>query len=466
VSQMVLPSSIDELGVWLHDHAIDTVIAGASDVNANWIGKRLTVEEFLAASRSEGVAFSEVLFVVTRDGQHAVEPPGGASYPGYFPRKERGYPDVFWRADPLTVRTLPWHDSTAAILGHFTSPNGVTLPIDPRGLLATQLGRARSMGLEPLFASEFEFYLFKGTFADIHGDEYRLQPLSPRPYTYSVARSSADEHLLRNFRESLIAARVPVEGLNAETGPGQYEINIHYGTAIDAADAAFLYKNVIKELAQRAGLTASFMAKPRTEWSGSSCHLHQSLRSIDTGEALFASGESLADLSDVARHYIGGLLATAGDFMALFAPTVNSYKRLVDYSWAGTSVSWGMDNRSVSCRVVGRAPSARRVEHRVPGADVNPYVAMAACLAGGLYGIEHGIEPPEPYQADVYADPTVERLPRSLKAALDRLDGSDVARELLGSDFINYYQLMKRWEVAQHDSHVSDWEIRHYIETA
>jgi glutamine synthetase len=457
---------VDELETWLLDHNVETVVAGSSDVNASWIGKRLPVADFVSACRGEGVAFSDVFMVITRDGEHVVEPTGGADYPGYFPRKEQGYPDVFFRCDPGTVRMLPWHHSTAAVLGNFAGADDTTLPIDPRGLLQAQVDRAHSLGLEPQFASEFEFYLFKGTLSEIQSQGYALQPLSSRPYAYSASRSSADEHILRGFREALIAVGVPVECLNAETGPGQHEINVHYEPVLQAADSAFLYKNVIKELAQREGLLASFMAKPKTGWAGSSCHLHQSLLSTDSGEPIFSSGEKLGDLTETARHYIGGLLATAGDFMALYVPTTNAYKRLIAYSWAGTTVTWGADNRSTSCRVVGHSPLARRVEFRVPGADVNPYLAMAACLAGGLHGIQERIEPPEPYVGDAYADSTVEVLPRNLAAALDRLESSVVARQLLGDDFVNYYVSMRRWEVSQHDAHVSDWEVQHYVETA
>jgi glutamine synthetase len=229
-----------------------------------------------------------------------------------------------------------------------------------------------------------------------------------------------------------------------------------------AADDAFLYKNGIKEMAAAHGLLATFMAKPQAGWAGSSCHLHQSL--WRAGAPLTWAPD--APLSGPARHFLAGQLATMADFAALFAPTVNSYKRLQPYSWAATTATWGLDNRSAGLRVVGETPQSRRIEHRLGGADVNPYLAIAACLAGGLHGLEHRLEPPGPYPGDAYADPALPRLPGSFTEALERFAASEVARESFGPDFVVHYTAMKRREAGEHARHVSDWEVRQYVETA
>ena len=260
---------------WCDRNHVDTLVVGTSDTNGSWIGKRIAPGHLPGLLDGPGLAFSDVIFVLTRDGNNAVQPrPGQATY---FPRKENGYPDIFLRPDLATARMLPWNPGTAALNGTFSDPEGAALPIAPRNVLARQVERAAALGLEVRVGFEFEFYLLQGQLADLERNGYRLEPISPRPYTYMVSRAAVDFPVLGDIRAGLEGAGIPVEAINPETGPGQYEINTGFREAGQAGNDAFLYKNAIKEIAAARGLLATFMAKPGADLAGSSCHLHQSL---------------------------------------------------------------------------------------------------------------------------------------------------------------------------------------------
>ena len=447
---------------WCTNNVVQTLIVGTADTNGSWIGKRVAVRDLPMILDNSGLAFAEGVFTITRDGGSVVQPREGQET--YFPRKDNGYPDIFLRPELATARLLSWSEKTAALNGSFVKPDGVPLPIAPRNVLARQTERARAIGLEIRIGFEFEFYLLKGSLADLETNRYVLTPIYPRPYTYMVSRATADYAILQHIHDGLEGAGITVGTINPETGPGQYEINTGFNNAMRAGDDAFLYKNAIKDIAAAHGLLATFMAKPQKNWPGSSCHLHQSLWSIADGEPLtWSPGKPL---SDIANGYIAGLLMSMTELAALFAPTVNSYKRLMPYSLAPTSATWGLDNRSTALRVVGGAPDHRRIEHRFPGADVNPYLAIAACLAGGLHGIENNLQPGEPCLGDAYANRQLSELPTTLNEALDIFETSELARTSFGDDFVEHFVSMKRWEAEQHRTHVSDWEVRHYVETA
>lgn len=470
MSRDPIPANRDDFARWCETEGIHTVITGAADTHGIWRGKRLPVAAFLDLLE-RGVPFSDVVLVITHsedtdEGQELVEPPGGDAYPLYFPRKEQGFPDIFAVPDLSTTRLLPWHDGTAGVLGEFRLPDGRGVPVDPRIALRRLIDRARSHGLEPKAGIEYEFYLFRGDLAALAQSGWRLQPLRTRPYTYGVYGGSLDEDLIGEIRRQLAVAGVPVEACNPETGPGQFELNIRYDHALKAADDAFVYKNSVKEIAARHGLMASFMAKPRRDWAGSSCHVHQSLWERDDGPNAFFDHARGHGLSQAGRHYAGGLLATMREFTALFAPTPNSYKRFTPYSWAGTSVSWSYQNRSTGIRAIAEGPAQARLEHRLPGADTNPYIVVAACLAGGLHGIEQKIEPPPAYEGDAYATSRLESVPASLEDAVRLLERSTVAREMFGEDFVRHFALMKWFEAEKYRQQVSEWEIRRYVETA
>jgi glutamine synthetase len=470
VSGAQIPTDRDGFARWCEIEGIQTVAVGGADLHGIWRGKRLPVKDFLARM-DQGIPLSDVFLVITHsedtdEGQEFVEPPGGADYPLYFPRKEQGFPDVFAVPEVSTARRLPWHEGTVGVVGSFRLPSGQEVPIDARMVLRRLVERARSEGFEPKVALEFEFYLFRGDLGALKASGWRPEPLHARPYTYSVYGGSLDEDLIGGIRRQLAAAGVWIEACNPETGPGQYELNLRFEDALKAADDGFFYKNGIKEIAARQGLMASFMAKPRRDWAGSSCHVHQSLWDSDDQENAFFDQGAGHGLSELGRRYVGGLLSTMREFTALFVPTPNSYKRFVPYSWAGTSVSWSYDNRSTGLRAIAEQAGGARVEHRLPGADTSPYVSVAASLAGGLYGIEEKIDPPDAFEGDAYATEGFESVPRSLDEALDLLEGSEVAREMLGEDFVRYYVLMKRFEAGKYSQQVSEWEVRRYAEMA
>ena len=443
---------------WCEAEGMHTVVAGAGDVDP------------VPALPFRG-PFSDVVLVITHsedtdEGQELVEPPGGEAYPLYFPRKEQGFPDIFVRPDLGTARHLPWHPGTVGVLGDFHLPGGAGVPLDPRIVLRRLIERARSHGFEPKIGMEYEFYVFRGDLAALKESGWRLEPIRARPYTYGVYGGSLDEGLIGEIRRQLAIAGVRVEASNPETGPGQFELNIRYDDALKAADDAFVYKNGIKEIAAQHRLMASFMAKPRRDWAGSSCHVHQSLWETGTGANAFFARDAGQGLSGPGQHYTAGLMSTMREFTALFAPTPNSYKRFAPYSWAGTSVSWSHENRSTGLRAITMYPDEARVEHRLPGADTNPYIVIAACLAGGLHGIEQKAVLTPAYEGDAYATAELESVPQSLEEALDLLDSSDVAREMLGADFVQHYVLMKRFEAEKYRQQVSEWEVRRYVEMA
>ena len=465
-----IPSSRDDFARWCESEGIDTVVAGAGDTHGIWRGKRLPLAEFLAKI-DHGIPFSDVVFVLTHsedtdEGQELVEPPGGEAYPLYFPRKEEGFPDIFARPDLTTARRLPWHPGTVGVLGEFHLAGGEAVPLDPRAVLRRLIERTRSHGFEPKIGIEYEFYIFVGDLATLKESVWRLEPIRVRPYTYGVYGGSLDEDLIGAIRSQLGVAGIRIEACNPETGPGQFELNLRYDDALKAADDGFMYKNAVKEIVAARGLMASFMAKPRRDWAGSSCHIHQSLWETGAGTNAFFAGDSGQGLSELGQHYAGGLLSTMREFTALFAPTPNSYKRFAPYSWAGTSVSWSYGNRSTGIRAIADQPDAARLEHRLPGADTNPYIVIAACLAGGLHGVEEKIQPARAYEGDAYAADELESVPASLEEALDLLDKSEVAREMLGEDFVQHYIVMKRFEAEKYRQQVSEWEIRRYVEMA
>ncbi|WP_171059508.1 glutamine synthetase family protein [Arthrobacter crystallopoietes] len=459
-----IPTNRHEFESWCLSNNIKAIVAGSSDTNSTWIGKRMSLAEFLNQYDRHGIAFCDVFWVMSRDGLETIEPPEGTDT--YFPTKENGYPDILFRPDLSTARLLSWHEATVAVNGTYHLQNGAPVPISPRNILKAQVDRAAGLGIETKFATEFEFYVMNGTPETLRGNGYALNPLSSRPYTYHVYRSSMDQEFLSRWSEHLGNAGVYVESLNPETGPGQYEINTRYTDAMAAGDEAFMYKNAIKELAALDGKTASFMALPRAAWAGSSCHLHQSLWSTLTGDPLFAEESRDLRLSKTGANYIAGVLATLQEFAPLYWPTINSYRRARPYSWAATTQTWGYDNRSTALRVVGEDRHSFRLENRMGGADVNPYIAIAASLAGGLYGIENKLDAPAHYPGDAYADPSLKKLPQNLGTALNLFEESAIAREYLGDDFVNHYTAMKRSEIAQAEAHVSDWEVTTYIETA
>lgn len=417
----------------LRQRGVETVILAGADAHGIMRGKRVPIAELDRAAES-GVALCDVVWALPVDEQEPVLPP--PDHAGYFPRP--GYADMRAVPDLETARLVPWHERTALVLCDF-----VDVPLSPRAVLRSVVERARAMGVEPIVGVELEFYLLRETAQSVLAKRpSQLVAVDERPSVYGVVAASRHEPFTSGVRELLLGHGLAVEACNPESGPGQFEINLRAAPALQAADEGFLLKSAVKEVAARQDLLATFMAKPRSDWPGSSCHLHFSL---DEGM----------------RHFIGGMLEGMAELTALFAPTPNSYRRFVPHSWAGTTATWGVDNRSAGLRAIGDT----RVEHRQAGADANPYLAVAAALAAGLDGLARECEPPPPVDGDVYADGAARRLPATLAEATDLLERSALARDWLGDDVVDHCVAMRRAELAAQAAAVTDWETARYLET-
>jgi glutamine synthetase len=443
----------------LASQGIETVVLAGADTHGIMRGKRVPIAQ-LARLLAHGVALCDVFWVLHIDESDLVARPDG--HDGWFPTERNGYPDILGRPDPSTLRIVPWHHRTALMLVDWHQQDGGPVPIAPREVLRRVVERARSMGYEPLCALELEFYLLRETSGSLMTRRpVDLVPMTERSSTYGVVTGSRQEPVGRRIRERMLAYGLPLEACNPETGPGQFEITLRYRPALEAADDAFLFKTAVKELAAQDDLVATFMAKPHPEWAGNSCHVHLSLAGGAFHDAAAPHG-----LSATLGRFAGGMLATMPDLTAIMAPTINSYRRFSPYSWAGTTATWGIDNRSTGLRAIGEGEEGTRIEHRQPGGDVNPYLAVAAALAGGLHGIERGVQPPPLTDDDVYAmaPGAVTALPRSLPEATDALERSAMARDWLGEDFVGHYVAMKRAEIEAAAFAVTDWEIARYLE--
>jgi glutamine synthetase len=440
--------TLDALAGLVQCGEIDTVVVAFTDMQGRLMGKRMHaeffMEEALAAHPIEGCNYLLALDM-------EMDP-----VPGYeIASWERGYGDFAMVPDYATMRRIPWLDGTALVLADVAWNDGSPVLPSPRQVLKAQVERARSLGFEPMFGSELEFYLLKETFAEAHAKGYRdLTPSVPYILDYHILATSYDEPFIRAVRNGMHAAGIRVETSKGEAWPGQQEINFRFSDAVTMADNHTIYKNGIKEMANQHGCSVTFMAKPDHTWVGSSCHIHSSLWSEDRnafdGEpALF-------------RRYLAGQLAASAELAVFFAPNVNSYKRYAASSWAPTTLAWGYDNRTCAFRVVGHGQGLR-IENRMPGADANPYLAFAAILAAGLHGIEQELEPPPAFSGNAYVS-DVERLPRTLHEAVDTLANGTVARAALGDEVVDHYLNYARTEQRLFDSVVTEYERRRLYE--
>jgi glutamine synthetase len=346
----------------------------------------------------------------------------------------------------------------------FLQDDGSPHPACPRGVLRRVIERAQALGYEPSMGAEFEFFVFKETPASLHAKGFRgLEPLSPGMFGYSWVRAGQNADLCHAILDDMERFDVPIEGLHTETGPGVYEVAIRYDDALRAADKAALFKTGMKQLAAQLGYVVTFMAKWNHSLPGSSGHLHQSL--WNSGKNVFHDDAGAHKLSTVGRHYLGGQIALMAEVTALVSPTVNSYKRYVPGVWAPLNASWGVENRTCAIRAIPGNAKSTRLEYRQTAADINPYIAMAATLAAGLWGIEKKIEPPAPVEGDACGRTDLAPLPRTLREAMARLAESAHARGLLGEGFIEHYLRTRDWECRQYERAVTEWELARYFET-
>jgi len=377
---------------------------------------------------------------------------------------QHGFPDALARIDLDTLRRVPWDGLVPFFLGEFVTADGSPSPICPRQTLKRVLRRAEKLGLQPMCGVEFEWFNFAETpqsWAAKKGVE--PQPITPGMFGYSLLRMNHRRDYFNALMDEMRAFGIPIEGLHTETGPGVYEAALLFSAALEAADRAILFKTGAKEIGARFGVMPSFMAKWNAQYPGCSGHIHQSLS--DGKRNVFFDGSSPRKMSAVFESYLAGQVSCLMEFAPMFWPTINSYKRLVDGFWAPVKPTWGMDNRTASFRVIAGSPKATRLETRCPGADVNPYLAMAATLAAGLDGVEKGLKlTAPPITGTNEGAENIPRAPRTLIETTRNFKQSDTARDWLGDDFVDHFAATRDWEWRQWLDGVTDWELKRYFE--
>ncbi len=438
-------------------HAIHTVKIGGPDLDGAYRGKRLPAETFLEGAE-QGFAQCDVIF----GWDIAEELVPGLPFTGF----ETGYPDIIAVPDLATLAVVPWEPGVASVVCDFQHEDGRPVAIAPRYVLRRVVKRAQALGYTPSLALELEFRVLRESAESLRAKGWNnLQALSPSYSCYSMWRATGDDGVLGQIVRQMTAHGIPIEGYNREHGAGMYEVNIAHGPALLSADRALLFRNGVKELCGQQGLTATFMAKWDDREDGCSGHIHQSLWD-ERGHNLFYDAGADHHISETMRHYAAGVLAAMPQLTALYAPTVNSYKRYVAGSWAPTSVTWGIETRTTALRAVPGSASSTRIETRSPGCDVNPYLGMAATLAAGLHGIAERLELPPRVQGNAYALPAeaAAPLPKTLGEAIELFERSALARDFFGADFVEHYVAMRRWEVTQFNRVVGAWERERYLE--
>jgi glutamine synthetase len=429
---------------------IDTVVIAQTDMQGRLMGKRFQAEFFLESAHKETHSCNYLLAT-----DFEME-----TVPGYKATSwAAGYGDYVMRPDLATLRRTPWLAGTALVLADVLDHHDHSeVPHSPRAILKRQIARLKAMGLEAMMASELEFFLFTDSFEAVHAAGYAgLNPISPYNEDYHIFQTTKEEEVMRAIRTGLNAAGIPVESSKGEASAGQEEINVRYDGALAAADAHVVTKNAVKEIAWAKGRSVTFMAKYDRRAAGSSCHIHQSLQSADGAPVFFDKGEPHG-MSKKMRSYLAGLIAHAAETTVFLAPNVNSYKRFVAGTFAPTRTIWSTDNRTAGFRLVGEDSASVRVECRIGGADLNPYLGFAAQLAAGIAGIEAGLELGPEFRGDAYQGGALPEIPTTLRAATEALDGSAMLRAAFGDAVIDHYVHAARWEQAEFDRSVTDWE--------
>lgn len=446
----------EQLIATIKDGVIDTVIIAFTDMQGRLMGKRYTGDFFLESH--DGTHFC--IYLLGTDME--MNTPQGYELMNW----ETGYGDWLARPDWSTLTIIPWLEKTALVLSDVVDEKtGQLIPVAPRNLLKNQLEQATDLGLSVRMASELEFYLLQDTFEEIHEKGYDvIRPAGHYNEDYNLLQATRNEPIFRKIRNYMIEAGIPVESSKGEAWIGQHEVNLKYADALTSADRHTIFKHGTKEICMQNGYAITFMAKPNHEWTGSGGHLHISLLDIDSGMSrFFDPNGGLYNMSAAMRHFLGGVIAYTRDFCLFYGSTINSYKRFASESWAPVNVAWSHDNRTSGYRVVGDGQSLR-IENRIPGAEINPYLAYTAMIGSGLYGIKHQIEPPAELKGNAYDADNVPRVPTSLQEALALWEASPVVREVLGETVAKHYAHMARIEQRTFDSIVTVWERERYLE--
>lgn len=438
---------------------VDTVLVCFPDLQGRLMGKRVMGRYFVDHVLDSGGAIEACNYLIAIDVDMT-------PLPGYeFANWEQGYGDFRCVPDLATLRRIPWLEATALVLCDLVdTETGAPVEESPRQILRRQIERAAARGLTVKIGAELEFFLFEDSYREAAALGYSgLTPHADVIEDYHIFQTTRDEHLIRQIRNGIDAAGIPVEFSKGEAGKGQHEINLVYADALEMADRHVIYKNGAKEIAAANGRSITFMAKYSMDEVGSSCHLHSSVWDTASGANLMWDADAPDHLSPTFRHWLGGLVATGRELAWLFAHYVNSYKRYQPESWAPTALAWGHDNRTCGFRLVGHGPGFR-VESRIPGADVNPYLAYAATIAAGLHGIEAGIEPPPPFSGNAYDAPELPHVPSTLVEAISALETSEMARAAFGPAVHHHLVNTARQEWNTFNRAVTDWERRRNFE--
>ena len=377
-----------------------------------------------------------------------------------------GYPDQLCRIDLSTMRNVPWDNDIPFFLADFSKADGEDLPACGRSLLKRIAKQCTDMGYHPEFAQEFEWFNFAETPQSLQEKDFtNLESLTPGMFGYSILRTSLNDNFYNDLFDLMLQFNIPLEGLHTETGPGVYEAAILHDEVLAAADKAVLFKTAVKEIANKQGVMATFMAKWNENLPGCSGHIHQSLWNKDQSKNLFYSADDEYNMSDLHKHYLAGQLHCLPQILPMYAPTINSYKRLVEGAWAPTTVTWGVDNRTTALRVIHTSEKYTRLETRIPGSDTNPYLAMAAALASGLYGIKNKLPLNIPATTgNGYEDKRNGSLSPNLFEAATIMKNSSLAKELFGDAFVDHFTNTRLWEWRQYGKSVTDWELKRYFE--
>ncbi|CAM5571366.1 glutamine synthetase [Streptomyces spiroverticillatus] len=446
------PLPLEELRALVAGGEIDTVVLAFPDMQGRLTGKRFAAPFFLDEVLEHGAEGCNYLLAVDVD-LNTVDGYAMSSW-------ESGYGDFGMRPDLSTLRRVPWNDGTAMLMADLTWHDGSPVVAAPRQILRRQMDRLAELGYTAHAGTELEFIVFKDTYEQAWDAGYRdLVPVNQYNVDYSILGTGRVEPLLRRIRNEMAAAGLVVESAKGECNPGQHEIAFKYDEVLRTCDQHAIYKNGAKEIAAQEGVSLTFMAK-YNEREGNSCHIHLSLRDGEGRSAM--AGDDPQAMSPLMRHFLAGQLAALRDFSLLYAPNINSYKRFQPGSFAPTAVAWGHDNRTCSLRVVGHGASMR-FENRLPGGDVNPYLAVAAMIAAGLYGVEHKLELPEACEGNAYTADYA-HVPSTLREAAELWGASPIAREAFGEEVVAHYANMARVELAAFDAAVTDWELRRSFE--
>ncbi len=435
------------------------VKVAVSDIDGILRGKYLHIDKFMAAAEpypKGGFGFCDVVFGWDSSDQCY----DNTTVTGW----QHGFPDALARLDLDTSRNVPWDNNVPFFIGEFINPDGTPYPICPRQTLKRVLLRAEKMGFQAMCGMEFEWFNFlEDAYSWNNKKGVGPTPLTPGMFGYSLLRMNQNREFFNAIQNEMQQFGIPIEALHTETGPGVYEAAIAFSDALSQADRAILFKTGTKEIGTRFGIMPSFMAKWSADYPGCSGHIHQSLS--DGKKNVFADTKSPNRMSKIFESFLAGQIAHLMEFAPMFWPTINSYKRLVDGFWAPVKPTWGIDNRTASFRVIASSPKATRLETRCPGADVNPYLAMAAVLAAGLDGVEKGMKLTAPpiYGTNGGAD-NIPRAPRTLIETTRNFQKSDVARDWLGDTFVDHFAATREWEWRQWLDGVTDWELKRYFE--